>query len=57
MSGANERSFLVQHESCECKCDLNEKVCNSKQKWCECKEFDDWGSCEKGCTWDSSTCD
>ena len=32
MSGVNER-FLVQHESCECKCGLNEGACNSKQKW------------------------
>ena len=31
--GANETKFLVQHESCECKCGLNESVCNSKQKW------------------------
>ena len=24
--------FFVHHESCECKCRLNERVCNSKQK-------------------------
>ena len=47
MSGVNETRFLVQHESCNCKCELNESVCNSKQKWnhnkrwCECKELDD----------------
>ena len=28
MSGVNETRFLVQHESCECKCGLNESVCN-----------------------------
>ena len=40
--------MLVQHESYECKCRLNESVCNSKQKYnnnndcrCECKELDD----------------
>ena len=43
MSGVKER-FLVLHESCEGKCGLNERVCNSKQKWnheeyrCECKD-------------------
>ena len=46
MSEVNETRFLVQHQSCECKCRLNESVCNSKQKlkhdecWFECKEFD-----------------
>ena len=44
MSEVNERRFLVQHESCECKCGLSESVCSSNQKWnhdeccCECKE-------------------
>ena len=28
MSGLNETRFLVQHESCDCKCRLNESVCN-----------------------------
>ena len=46
MSGVNETRFLVQHESCNCKCRLNESVCNSKQRWnhdecwCEYKELD-----------------
>ena len=31
MSRVNETRFLVQHESCEYKCVLNESVCNSKQ--------------------------
>ena len=62
ISGVNETRFLVQHESSECKCRLNEHVCNSKQKWndnegkCECKELDDWGSCEKGYMWKPNTC-
>ena len=48
----NKTRFFVQHQSCECKCRLNEIACNSKQKWihdkcrCECKELDDWGSCK-----------
>ena len=61
-SGAKETRFSVQHESCECKCGLNESVCNLKQKrnhgecWCECKELDDWGSC-KEYMWNPSTYD
>ena len=44
MPGVNETRFSVQYEWCECKCGLNESVCNLKQKWnhdeyqCECKE-------------------
>ena len=47
MSRVNEKIFLVQRESCECKCRLDESICNLKQKqnhrecWCECKELDD----------------
>ena len=40
MSGVNVTRFLVQHESRECKCALNESVCNSEHKWnhneCRC---------------------
>ena len=55
ISRVKETRSLVQHELCECKCRLNENVYNSKQKrnhnecWCECKELDEWGFCEKGC--------
>ena len=51
MSEVNtETRFLVQHESCECKCILMESVCNSKQQRNHnecCREFKDladWGS-------------
>ena len=43
----NETRFLVQHESFECKCGLNESVCDSKEKRnhnecrCDCKELYD----------------
>ena len=65
MSGVNETRFLVQRESCDCKCTLNEsaKKWNSKQKWnhnecwCECKELDDWSSCKDHYLWNPSTCD
>ena len=57
MSGANETKFLVQHQSCENRCRLNESACNTKQIWnhdecwCECKESDDWGSCKNNYMW------
>ena len=57
MSGVNKTKFLVQHESQEYKCGLNETVCNSKQKWnhdecwCECKELDDSSSCKYHYMW------
>ena len=47
MSGVSESRFLVQNESCQCKCGINESVHNSKQKWnhnkyrCKCNELDD----------------
>ena len=31
MSGAKETIFLVQHESCEFKCGLNERVSNESK--------------------------
>ena len=45
MLGVNETTFLVQQESFDCKCGLNESACNSKQKWnhdeyrCECHKI------------------
>ena len=52
ISWVNEAKFLVQHDSCKCRCGLNESVCNSKQKCnhdecqCECEELADWSSCK-----------
>ena len=43
--------FQVQYELWECKCGLNESVCNSLQRWnhnecrSDCKELNGWGSC------------
>ena len=54
ISVLNETRYLVQHESCECKCGLSKSACNSKQKWnhderrYERKELDDCVSCERG---------
>ena len=33
ISGVIETRYLVQHESQECKCGLNQSVCNLLQKW------------------------
>ena len=33
MPWVNKTMFIIQNESCESKCGLNESVCNSKQKW------------------------
>ena len=63
ISGVNETRFIDQHESCKCKCGLNKSLHNSKQKWnrdecrCQCKDLDDWSSCEKDYMWNPSTCD
>ena len=32
-SAVNEPTFLVQHESCDCKCRLHESVCDLNQIW------------------------
>ena len=32
MLEVNETRLLFEHEPCKCKCRLNEKVCNLKQK-------------------------
>ena len=63
MSRVNEARVLLKHESCECKCRLNENVCTSRQKWnhnkcrCEYKKSINWSSCEKGYMWNLCTCD
>ena len=33
VSGVNETRFIVQHESCKCKCGMNESACSLKPKW------------------------
>ena len=53
MSGVSGTRFLVQYEQCQCKYGLDERACNSKQKWnhkeywCDCKELDDWEFLQK----------
>ena len=63
MLEVNETRFLGQNESWECKCWLNEIMCNSKQIWnhdkcCyEPKELRDWSSFKDHNMWNPSTCD
>ena len=46
-SGVNEKKELFQHDCDDCKCELNESVFSSKQKWnndecrCKCTELND----------------
>ena len=41
----NEAKILVKHISCDCKCKLDSKTCNSNKKWnndkcqCGCKNY------------------
>ena len=57
MLWVKETRFLDQHELCKCNCKLNENVCNSRQQWncnecwCQWKELDDQGSCERNYIW------
>ena len=60
----NETLNVLWHESCKCICKLNSSVCNNKQIWnddtCICdgnEDFTDIISCDKGYTWNPSTCE
>ena len=63
ISGVNETKYLVQNEWWECKCVLNESVCNSSlkrnQDKCRCgyKKLDHWGSCINCYIWNPNMCD
>ena len=63
MSRTNETRHIEWHETCKCKCTLDESICNNKQRWnkynfwCECKELFGKGMCNKGCIWNPSNCD
>ena len=59
ITGKNESKVLTKDISCECKCRLDGKKCNSYQWWnndkclCECKKRH---VCEKDYTWNPVTC-
>ena len=50
---------ITKHISSECKCEFDERKCNSNpwwnnhKCWCECKKHH---ICEKGYIWNPSTC-
>ena len=60
MSRTNKTRHIEWHETCKCKCRLDDSVCNNKQRWnndkcrCECKELIDKGVCDKGFIWNPS---
>ena len=55
----NESKTLKRHISCECKCKVHGRKCNSNQKWnndicwCECKKHN---ICEKAYIWNPPIC-
>ena len=44
IKGTNESKTLAKHISCECRCEFDDRKCNSRQKWnndkcqCECEK-------------------
>ena len=60
MSRTNETRCIEWHETCKCKCRLDDSACNNKQRWnkvkCrrECKELLDKGVCDKEFIWSPS---
>ena len=59
-SRTNETRCIEWHETCKCKCRLDDSACNNKQRWnkvkCrrECKELLDKGVCDKEFIWSPS---
>ena len=60
MSRTNETRHIEWHETCQCKCRLDDSVCNNEQRWnndkCwwECKELIYKDVCDKGFIWNRS---
>ena len=58
MPKTNETRPIKWHKTGKCKCRLDARVCNNKQRWnddkcrCKCKELIDKGVCEKGCIYE-----
>ena len=59
ITGINESKILTKHISCECRCRLDGRKCNSDQWWnndkCQC-ESKKRHVCEKGYGWNPVTC-
>ena len=63
MSWSNQTKHIEWHETCKCKCRLDSRVCNNKQRWnedkCRCKcreELSDKERCNKRFIWNPSNC-
>ena len=63
MSRTNETRHIEQHETCKCKCRLDARVCNNKQRWnddkwrCKCKKLINKSIFDKGFSWNPSNCE
>ena len=63
VSRTNETKYIEWYQTCKCKCRLDGRVCNSEQRWndckcrCECKELIDKCVCDKGSIWNPSNCE
>ena len=59
ITGINESKTLTKHISCECKCKVDGRTCNSDQWWnngkcqCDCKKHHVY---EKDYVWNPATC-
>ena len=53
---------MCWHETCKCKCILDESICNHKLLWnnekcrCQCNKLINKNSCGKEFFWDPSNC-
>ena len=62
ISRTNEKRHIKWHKTCKCKCRLDARIYNNKQRWnedkcrCECKELIDKGMCDKEFIWNPSNC-
>ena len=63
MTRTNEARLIKWHKTCKCRCRLDARVCNNKQRWnedkCrrECKELIDKEMCDKRFVWNPSNCE
>ena len=63
MSRTNETRHVKWHETCKCKCRLDARVFNNKQRRnddkcrCECKEFINKCVYDNGYIWNPSNCE
>ena len=59
ITNTNEAKSMKKHISCDYKCQLNSKTCNSSTKWnnktCQC-EFKNYHKCKKDYSWNPCAC-